>query len=77
MTQFSDEIKALLAEQPDGETPAISAWMARRLADVIMTAFCTMDRHDARAAVEGVAFDLEALADAADGGEDICARWAA
>lgn len=63
MPDLSDELKALLAEQPDGSPPAVSAWMARRLANTIFTAFRTMGKYEAEIVAEGVAFDLEALAD--------------
>lgn len=66
--ELSDELQALIAEQPSESPAAVSAWMARRLADVIVTAFRTMDRNAAQIAVEGVAWDLESLARSVDPG---------
>lgn len=61
-----EELDSLLARQPSDSPSAVTAWMARQLADQIITAFRTMDRASAWEAIEDIAYHLETLADAVD-----------
>ncbi|AFO71559.1 hypothetical protein CcrMagneto_gp285 [Caulobacter virus Magneto] len=65
----SPELAALLDEQPKDSPQAVTAWMARKLADRLIVAVRTMDRQSADYEVQDVADDLIKLANIEEFGE--------